>query len=37
LGVILKNWKEIVLGLSETTRKRKSQTEKYNAMKPKTS
>jgi hypothetical protein len=29
LGSILKHWREIALGLSETTRKRKSQAEKY--------
>jgi hypothetical protein len=32
LGSIIKNWKEIAAGLSEATRKRKSQIEKNNGM-----
>jgi hypothetical protein len=37
LGAIIENWKEIAIGLSETTRKRKSQVEKHNAMNNETS
>jgi hypothetical protein len=32
LGSIIKNWREIAVGLSETTRKRKTQIEKHKEM-----